>query len=206
MKESYRTCASRTCLKVDVKQTFKRCAKCRDAHYCSTQCQLDDWEKGNHRVRCKATRALRQKGQFESFSRKELDYIHAVVKHDFRTHFAHITHLMLTQYPDEGPLSLITQFDYTTIPQSISVAPLSSLHLSSSDPQVSIDFDHLVADLDEHRGNLLVIRATIPRGEFNTFSVLGCLVPSLEELEGREVSGSHVRQLVESFDVGGVGS
>ena len=47
-----RTCAS--CNQVSPPGTkFQACKRCKEAHYCSRECQVYHWKKGGHRQNCK---------------------------------------------------------------------------------------------------------------------------------------------------------
>ena len=48
-----RKCHLRSCgaLESDAAK-FLRCARCKDAHYCSRKCQEDDWRKMHHKRTC----------------------------------------------------------------------------------------------------------------------------------------------------------
>ncbi|KDQ51707.1 hypothetical protein JAAARDRAFT_502899, partial [Jaapia argillacea MUCL 33604] len=183
-KESYRLCASRSCFRMDVAQSFKRCTKCLNTYYCSADCQRDDWKRGKHRVRCRITQERRQKGQLDSVSRKDEDFSHAVVCHDLKNNLARIISLMKTEYPDDSPLSLFARFDYTTVPFAIWIAPLSSLGRTKDDPNGLMDFDDYIENLDDDGRRYILVQAIAPRGEFVTASLRACFLPTTVDSSG----------------------
>ncbi|KLO13730.1 hypothetical protein SCHPADRAFT_350229 [Schizopora paradoxa] len=42
------------CFRFDERATFKKCANCGMAHYCSKECQSRAWKEGGHRTQCKS--------------------------------------------------------------------------------------------------------------------------------------------------------
>ena len=52
-KIGYDCCAARGCLKTEtVERRFSKCSGCKQAHYCSRDCQVSDW-KARHKKICK---------------------------------------------------------------------------------------------------------------------------------------------------------
>ena len=48
-----RKCHLRSCATLESDSTkFLRCARCKDAHYCSRKCQEDDWRRRHHKRTC----------------------------------------------------------------------------------------------------------------------------------------------------------
>ena len=48
-----RKCHLRGCANLESDAAkFLRCARCKDAHYCSRKCQEDDWRRGHHKRTC----------------------------------------------------------------------------------------------------------------------------------------------------------
>ena len=48
-----RKCHLRSCANLESDAAkFLRCARCKDAHYCSRACQEDDWRRGHHKRTC----------------------------------------------------------------------------------------------------------------------------------------------------------
>ncbi|KDQ51717.1 hypothetical protein JAAARDRAFT_503143 [Jaapia argillacea MUCL 33604] len=112
-RESSRRCSSKKCLKVDGKKAFKQCVKCHDAFYCSKECQREDWQNGNHRGRCKVTQELREMGHTREpgSSRKDVDFVKAVMNDDFNAMIPHIFSMIETHFPNDDPTSVITYIE-----------------------------------------------------------------------------------------------
>jgi hypothetical protein len=60
-KIGYDCCVARGCLKTEtVESKFSKCSQCKQAYYCSRECQLSDW-KARHKKICKTVSEGREK-------------------------------------------------------------------------------------------------------------------------------------------------
>jgi hypothetical protein len=50
----------------------KQCSACQRAHYCSKECQVQDWKEGGHKMMCKRMMAHGVKAQSRGASKKEI--------------------------------------------------------------------------------------------------------------------------------------
>ncbi|KDQ56685.1 hypothetical protein JAAARDRAFT_207777 [Jaapia argillacea MUCL 33604] len=183
--ESSRTCSSTKCRKQDGKRVFKRCKLCLQAHYCSKECQIEDWKNGDHRTRCEAAQELRRKGLLDPISRREMDYISTVTTSDLRMNAFRIRHLMATLYSGDPLSSLVAHLDYTTYPVTITVGPAASLEGTSEDTLSCSVFDREETHRWYGHGaeSFLLARIRILQGQYTIVASIGCEWPREDSVE-----------------------
>ncbi|KAJ6542909.1 hypothetical protein B0H19DRAFT_1310989 [Mycena capillaripes] len=108
---SFMACDNMLCGKITQKRQFKRCAGCRSANYCSSNCQSVDWRDG-HRAVCEDLRAVRCQHPEISHPRERF-FIRALMHYDYQKLLFEISIrevLFLRDHPGE---EYIVVFDYT---------------------------------------------------------------------------------------------
>ncbi|KAF7371451.1 MYND-type domain-containing protein [Mycena sanguinolenta] len=65
----FKACDNMDCDTMGPKTNFKRCSNCREAYYCSVDCQKIDWGSGGHRKRCHSIRTHSLKNDLDAKNR-----------------------------------------------------------------------------------------------------------------------------------------
>ncbi|KAK7006340.1 hypothetical protein R3P38DRAFT_3037924 [Favolaschia claudopus] len=116
MENPQRACNNIECASVDLKTSFKRCSGCRSSYYCSPECQSADWSMGRHRTACRSygTLTLHEGPAKTTFTRRERDYLRAMLHHDYTIHVRKI-YAEQIEFIAANPAcsALLTVFDYT---------------------------------------------------------------------------------------------
>ncbi|TFK64484.1 hypothetical protein BDN72DRAFT_963154 [Pluteus cervinus] len=121
MKKKATTCSNPRCLKVDLRNTFRKCAKCRTAVYCSKECQTSHWSdsKFNHRRSCREpVTEPEDPEEYVDFSGHDSEYILLVNIYETRYNLTHLKHLAATEYPDTPRQDLVVVIDYNVVPMT----------------------------------------------------------------------------------------
>ncbi|KAJ7153899.1 hypothetical protein C8R43DRAFT_443172 [Mycena crocata] len=120
-----KACDNIDCHIIKSKTEFRRCSRCLNVYYCSTDCQKIDWRTGGHRDICGEYNTLRLSAR-TNLSVRERDFLRAYLDAEYTyskpTIYAQQA-LCLKRFPNSAFLTL---FDYTNGPVDISVLPLES--------------------------------------------------------------------------------
>ncbi|KAJ7883075.1 hypothetical protein B0H13DRAFT_2344347 [Mycena leptocephala] len=106
-------CDNIECGVISSKPSFKRCSGCKNAYYCSRECQISDWRHGGHRTICSLGLNL-SLTEFNDVSRCERAFMRAVVQKDYEAGRVENIYpsqaLCMAMYPSQA---FFTIFDYT---------------------------------------------------------------------------------------------
>ncbi|KLO19545.1 hypothetical protein SCHPADRAFT_992784 [Schizopora paradoxa] len=107
------------CLVSMNEQTLKKCSGCKFVHYCSTECQRNDWKE--HRMQCKI---LTQSPEVYQLTMDTKHFQDRLVRHDVYRHLPGLNALAKhdPRTRDDDVL-LAYRMDYTTAPPTFSVFP-----------------------------------------------------------------------------------
>ncbi|KAF7364072.1 MYND-type domain-containing protein [Mycena sanguinolenta] len=111
-------CDNLECGQILKKTDFKRCAGCKHTHYCSKECQINDWRTG-HRASC-----TRRPESPAHLTNRDTAFLRFLVAHDYERHKQSIFLARILQIHLYGE-KLVTFFDYDTGGVQIDVRPLS---------------------------------------------------------------------------------
>ncbi|KAJ7062777.1 hypothetical protein C8F01DRAFT_1368496 [Mycena amicta] len=114
-----KACDNIQCGLITHKNRFKRCSQCKDAYYCSSNCQVADWQ-GGHRKVCDKRRSL----GLARHGFHQRCYIQALMQQDYERHKSFIYgkyfDLMLAN-PELNSARFCTCFDYSTLQVHVTV-------------------------------------------------------------------------------------
>ncbi|KAJ7153961.1 hypothetical protein C8R43DRAFT_1066488 [Mycena crocata] len=114
------TCDYIRCEAIDAKNTFKTCAACRSAYYCSPQCQKLAWKAG-HKSLCKQTQnedaSHREKGR----PKRDMPFCHTLATGEANIEFARFHALADKHFPNTPRRALFPCIDYSKVPTEYSV-------------------------------------------------------------------------------------
>ncbi|KAJ6587632.1 hypothetical protein DFH09DRAFT_1427884 [Mycena vulgaris] len=107
---SFRACDNLQCGKIRNRGSCSRCAACRSAYYCSSDCQIVDWREGGHRGIC--TPDLRfSLNEFQELSWHDRVFMRAVLHYDYIEKTADIAAqrtVCLSMFPNDPIYVLFT--------------------------------------------------------------------------------------------------
>ncbi|TFK58089.1 hypothetical protein BDN72DRAFT_134187, partial [Pluteus cervinus] len=119
VKKNLTTCSNPRCLKVDLRDTFRKCSKCRTAVYCSTECQTTHWSDSsfNHKKECHE----RPKGdpdpeEYMDLSGRDSEYLILLNITETRYNLPRLKHLAATEYSGTPLHDLVVVIDYNSVP------------------------------------------------------------------------------------------
>ncbi|KAK7058222.1 hypothetical protein R3P38DRAFT_3253190 [Favolaschia claudopus] len=133
-KEEFRACDDLKCGKIQLKSNLRRCSGCHTAYYCARECQVSDWEHGNHNKWCYASQKL---SLAESVSDPidlgyhERRFLRILVHQTYQENIQFIcveqVKLLASVLSDSGSESEspVVLFDFTANPPYVSVLPIS---------------------------------------------------------------------------------
>ncbi|KDQ62932.1 hypothetical protein JAAARDRAFT_75544 [Jaapia argillacea MUCL 33604] len=107
------------CKQTGENTVVRKCSACRQAYYCSKECQKYDWKYGNHRQVCKEIIATLQAGTAFTFSRKETAYVHAIVNRELKGKIEWLSDERRKKFPNLPPSKVGIELDYTVYPVTI---------------------------------------------------------------------------------------
>ncbi|KAJ7182249.1 hypothetical protein C8R43DRAFT_966604 [Mycena crocata] len=143
---------------------FRRCAGCKSFYYCSPACQSIDWKQGGHRRLCGSkTGLILTEGVVEGPLVRERHFMRALVDHDYHAEVAEIykKHVqVMADDPDGGPV--LTFFNYTVTPYTISVHSLRDWAVTGFDKEERQEWDHLVQRAISSRGRFQIHIIKVP--------------------------------------------
>ncbi|KLO15993.1 hypothetical protein SCHPADRAFT_995485 [Schizopora paradoxa] len=110
--ESLRVMCS-TCCKADAWNTFKKCAGCQAAFYCSKECQIEDWKKRNHKGECKD-----MAGYTDSVYVRQRDekFLLGLAQQEISRHLPGLRKIAERDFPGVPRRKLGYILDYRTVP------------------------------------------------------------------------------------------
>ncbi|KAJ6585500.1 hypothetical protein B0H19DRAFT_422199 [Mycena capillaripes] len=108
-------CANKQCNRMDyTDKCLQYCCGCMDRAYCSSECQIRDWQVGGHREHCKETRKRRTEGQKTKLSRENIDFAaNTVVERDRILRALEVSQIV------HSTRTLAVEFDYTVFPMQV---------------------------------------------------------------------------------------
>ncbi|KAJ7111224.1 hypothetical protein C8R44DRAFT_856578 [Mycena epipterygia] len=123
-----RGCDNKECSRPEVRSEveFRQCCGCLVSVYCSDACQVEDWQKGEHREICRAIRSGRQR-EAEPQSTRDKYFLRALVNEEVETLKDKILFRQiqfLHKHPEEP---FITYFDYKRGPVEMVVTSAKSI-------------------------------------------------------------------------------
>ncbi|KAJ7133445.1 hypothetical protein C8R44DRAFT_23723 [Mycena epipterygia] len=119
------TCDNVKCQKIDVKNAFRKCAGCSTTLYCSKECQTLAWKEGGHKTMCKMKQRERLEGKAQAISKSDVAFFHHLATRDARHHLPLLRRLAHAEHPTLRTGELLIRIDYTVVPPTYSVIPLS---------------------------------------------------------------------------------
>ncbi|KAJ7473027.1 hypothetical protein B0H11DRAFT_2037067 [Mycena galericulata] len=106
-------CDNLKCGVISAKPSFKRCAGCKNAYYCSRACQISDWRDGGHDRTCSPALNL-PLTDYNGLARRDRAFIRAVVQNDYEAQRVENIYpsqaACMAMYPGQA---FYTIFDYT---------------------------------------------------------------------------------------------
>ncbi|KAJ6507844.1 hypothetical protein C8R47DRAFT_59815 [Mycena vitilis] len=109
-------CENIKCQNIKAKQQLFACSACRTAHYCSTECQKDDWKAG-HKRRCTENKAEHERHQQQGRPKDDLRFAHAVMINDADMNITFFQDLAAQKFPSTPRSQLMLCIDYTVVPE-----------------------------------------------------------------------------------------
>ncbi|KAK7039967.1 hypothetical protein R3P38DRAFT_2902679 [Favolaschia claudopus] len=79
-EQTLKACTNTDCGIILEKANFKRCSHCRNAYYCSVDCQKTDWRRGDHRTACRV--ALLSDLANKDLTPRNLSFMRKLLHHD----------------------------------------------------------------------------------------------------------------------------
>ncbi|KAJ7769082.1 hypothetical protein DFH07DRAFT_806830 [Mycena maculata] len=125
MKGKAMACDNVQCHKIDAKNTFRKCSGCSTTLYCSKECQTIAWKEGGHRSMCKMKQQERREGKAEAISKADVSFLHSLSTRDARHYLPSLRRFARTKHPTLRPGELLIHIDYTVVPPTYTVVPLS---------------------------------------------------------------------------------
>ncbi|KAH8114879.1 hypothetical protein DFH11DRAFT_1590176 [Phellopilus nigrolimitatus] len=117
MKEEGKMNACSNCNKIDHREKLLRCAKCKNARYCSKECQKIAWKTKDHKLECDMMAEDHDKGLHSS----DVQLIDIVGAFDVRRHSKTLRETATRKYPSLGPRNFAYSVDYSFIPPLLEV-------------------------------------------------------------------------------------
>ncbi|KII90718.1 hypothetical protein PLICRDRAFT_106414 [Plicaturopsis crispa FD-325 SS-3] len=164
------TCDNVECQKIDVKQNFRKCGACYGTtFYCSKECQVTAWEKGDHKTMCKMKQRERY-GRFYSISKHDAAFFHHLSTHDARRHLPMLRELAAREFPDTPLTGLIICIDYTARPEKYTVVPIHGFVGRPAEGSVNAIArnEALLEKARDYPGKYTLIQSTISNGRGDT--------------------------------------
>ncbi|KAJ7150650.1 hypothetical protein C8R46DRAFT_1358179 [Mycena filopes] len=129
-------CDNVSCGAIRSRPTLKRCARCLNVYYCSSECQTIDWRAGKHHNICSGRdMGLTFNGHL---GRRERAFLRAVLHQDYEANMATTIYPAQARFIAEHPNeSFYTMFDYSKGTPQITVesASLPPSRLSSDEEE-----------------------------------------------------------------------
>ncbi|TFK68945.1 hypothetical protein BDN72DRAFT_959883 [Pluteus cervinus] len=125
MKKEVTICFNTKCRKLDVRDNFRKCAKCGVALYCSKECQTVHWKapESGHKKECREpTKA--HKGLFQEdgrISTRDWEFIQTLNIYETRYNLPYLRRLAATQHPGVPLRDLAIVINYNSIPMTYHV-------------------------------------------------------------------------------------
>ncbi|KAJ6448344.1 hypothetical protein C8R45DRAFT_162389 [Mycena sanguinolenta] len=116
-----KACDNVECGQILEKTDFKRCSGCKHHHYCSKECQINDWRTG-HRESCQHTRRPKSPAYLTN---RDKAFLRFLVYHDYERHKLDIFLTRILGIYQHADKCLVTVFDYNTGDVQIDVRILS---------------------------------------------------------------------------------
>ncbi|TFK68970.1 hypothetical protein BDN72DRAFT_642917 [Pluteus cervinus] len=105
IKKNVSACFNPKCEKLDVRNHFRKCARCHTALYCSKECQVTHWKEFRHKQNCRL-----------DTSDRDLEYIQVLNICEIRAHMQYIKSLAATEHPGVPVDDLVVVVDYSVVP------------------------------------------------------------------------------------------
>ncbi|KAK7007779.1 hypothetical protein R3P38DRAFT_3280985 [Favolaschia claudopus] len=109
---SQRACDNVKCGTISEKKNLKRCSECLASCYCSSECQILDWQRG-HRESCTWHRLYRQTIRV-GFTPKEHAFMRFILQHECGENQLALTTDYLHARQRDPQAMLLTVYDYTS--------------------------------------------------------------------------------------------
>ncbi|TFK68986.1 hypothetical protein BDN72DRAFT_643162 [Pluteus cervinus] len=122
MKQNATICSNPKCQKLDVRNNFRKCAKCGKVLYCSKECQAIHWKELGHRQHCKNTGKDNMLPQEDgAVSQRDFQYLQWLNINQARYNLPHLKRLAAQQYPGVPLNDLMVVINYDELPFSTHV-------------------------------------------------------------------------------------
>ncbi|TFK60784.1 hypothetical protein BDN72DRAFT_965518 [Pluteus cervinus] len=124
MKKEVAVCFNPKCQKMDTRNTFRKCAKCHQALYCSKECQTAHWKDFGHKKECREPIKVHMHAGLQKFgliTPRDWEYIQNLNICEARRHMPHLKRLAAKDHPSTPLDDLTIVVDYNTVPTNYHV-------------------------------------------------------------------------------------
>ncbi|KAJ6540550.1 hypothetical protein B0H19DRAFT_1269120 [Mycena capillaripes] len=169
-----RACDNLECGKIHEREHFRRCSRCKAFYYCSPECQLVDWSRGEHRKECNphTVLSLAESGSCV-LSFRQRQFLRVLVNDDYHEQRASIyKHQIpfLAQHSLDGPI--FTLFDYTSFPLKVSVHTGAESPIADALGDLGPEWMHIISRAANSGGRIQLHVIRVPEGNNSRFWVV----------------------------------
>ncbi|KAF8187365.1 hypothetical protein K438DRAFT_1015539 [Mycena galopus ATCC 62051] len=143
----------------------RRCSGCRTRYYCSSNCQIADWQHGGHRGHC-GSPALLSLGEISScpLGFRERNFLRAVIQRDYEDGMHSICEGQVIFMATHPAARFFTLFDYTHNPVQISVQSVANSLTSDDLRKAGSEWTEILSRMERSRGSIQLHVIRIPQG------------------------------------------
>ncbi|KAF8187272.1 hypothetical protein K438DRAFT_1834900 [Mycena galopus ATCC 62051] len=162
---SNRACDNLECGKIQDRSRCRRCSGCRTRYYCSSNCQIADWQHGGHRGHC-GSPALLSLGEISScpLGFRERNFLRAVIQRDYEDGMHSICEGQVIFMATHPAARFFTLFDYTHNPVQISVQSVANSLTSNDLRKAGSEWTEILSRMERSRGSIQLHVIRIPQG------------------------------------------